>query len=89
MIKFPYHKLLHDKIKDSPNSAKTDLLFRKIINITNCVSKDTLFLDNSKNSFFDHVHLNNFGANNVTNFIGKRLEVGFSKAFTILNPNVD
>ena len=89
LIEFPYHKLLHDKIKDSPNSAKTDLFFRKIINITHCVSKDTMYLDSKKNSFFDLTHLNAYGANNVTNFIVERLEVGVPKAFTISNPNDD
>ncbi len=89
LIKFPFHKLLHDKIKDLPNSDKTDLFFRKIINITDCFAKDTLYLNNSKNSFFDLTHLNAYGANNVANFIGKRLKVGEPKAFIILNPNVD
>ena len=89
LIEFPFHKLLHDKIKDLPNSARTDLFFRKIINITNCAAKDTLYLNNSKNSFFDLTHLNAYGSNNVANFIGERLEVGVPKAFTILNPHVD
>ena len=89
LIKFPYHKLLQDKIKYSPNSTKTDLFFRRIINITNCVSEDTMYLDSLKNSFFDLTHLNAYGANNVANFIGERLEVGVPKAFTISNPNVD
>jgi len=85
LIEFPFHQLLHDRIKDSPISDKTDLFSQKIINIANCVSKDTLYLDNSKNSFFDLTHLNEYGASNVSNFIGDRLEVGVSKAFTILN----
>ena len=85
MIEFPFHQLLNDRIKDSPISTKTDLFSKKIINIVNCVSKDTLYLDNSKNSFFDLTHLNEYGASNVANFIGDRLEVGVSKAFTILN----
>ena len=89
LIEFPYHKLLHDRIKYSPNSIKTDLFFRRIFNITNCVSKDTMYLDSSKNSFFDLTHLNAYGANNVANFIGERLEVGIPKAFTISNANVD
>ena len=79
---------MHDKIKYSPNSAKTDLFFKKNNYITNCVSKDTMFLDSSKNSF-DLTHLNAYGANNVANFIGERLEAGVPKAFTISNLNVD
>jgi hypothetical protein len=89
LIEFPFHQLLHDRIKDSPVSAKTDLFSKKIINIANCVSKDTLYLDNSKNPFFDLTHLNEYGANNVANFIEDRLEVDVSKAFTILNAIFD
>ena len=85
LIEFPFHQILHDRIKDSPINVKTDLFSKKIINIANCVSKDTLYLDNSKNPFFDLTHLNEYGASNVSNFIGDRLEVGVSKAFTILN----
>ncbi len=85
LIEFPFHQILHDIIKDSPISVKTDLFSKKIINIANCVSKDTLYLDNSKNSFFDLTHLNEYGASNVSNFIGDRLEKGVSKAFTIHN----
>ena len=48
-----------------------------------------MYLDRSKIPFFDLTHLNAYGANNVANFIGERLEIGVPKAFTISNPNVD
>ena len=89
LIEFPIHQSIYNRVKDSPVSVKTDSFSEEIIKIANCASKDTLYLNDSKNFYFDLTHLNEHGASKVTNFIGDRLEVGVPRAFTILNAVVD
>ena len=89
LIEFPIHQSIYNRVKDLPVSVKTDSFSKEIIKIAKCASKDTLYLNDSKNFYFDLTHLNEHGANKVTNFIVDRLEVGVPRAFTILNAVVD
>lgn len=73
-IKFPYYSKLdsirqNSIIKDTLNNIYND--FYKILNINTI---DSIYLNQDKQVMYDYTHLNIYGANQVSKFIGERIK---------------
>lgn len=73
-VKFPYYSKLdsiiqNSIIKDTLNNIYND--FYKILNINTI---DSIYLNQDKQVMYDYTHLNIYGANQVSKFIGERIK---------------
>lgn len=73
-IKFPYYSKLdnirqNSIIKDTLSNIYND--FYKILNISTI---DTIYLNQDKQVMYDYTHLNIYGANQVSEFIGEKIK---------------
>jgi hypothetical protein len=71
-IQFPFHQILN-KIEDcSPIKPKTEEFKDNVLSLFREYESDTLQLDNSINAMYDLTHLNELGAQKVSEFIGEK-----------------
>lgn len=73
-VKFPYYSKLdsirqNSIIKDTLSNIYSD--FYKIINVNTI---DTIYLNQDKQVMYDYTHLNIYGANQVSEFIGEKIK---------------
>jgi hypothetical protein len=73
LIDFPYHELLNEIENNSPIKSQTDSFFKKIRTEANCIKIDCLNLKTEKQVMHDLTHLNCYGAEQVSEFIGEMI----------------
>tara|TARA_B110000238_G_C16076795_1_gene417513 strand:+ start:425 stop:1342 length:918 start_codon:yes stop_codon:yes gene_type:complete len=72
-IDFPYHSLLKEVENKSLIKIETEKLTNYIINSSNKIEIDTLPLSSKKQVMSDLTHLNEFGAEQVSSYISKKI----------------
>lgn len=85
LIDFPYHNLLQGIENDSPIKKHTDAFFEKIQIEADCESLDSLNIKVDKQVMHDLTHLNCYGAEQVSLFIGEKIKKHKRTAFCITN----
>ena len=73
-VDFPYHKLLKKIVDISLVAHKTNEFSKSIINSSNKIKVDTLWLDNDKELMHDLTHLNNYGAKQVALYLSQKIK---------------
>lgn len=74
LITFPYHEILSQIEFNSPVKNHTDAFLEKVQIKTNCYQRDSLILKTDKQVMHDLTHLNCYGAKQVSEFIGEKVE---------------
>ncbi len=73
-LDYPFHSLVVDSVeKNSPVKEKTEEFVRWIINTSENIRTDTLFLNRDKEVMHDLTHLNELGATQVSQYLAKNI----------------